>query len=83
MTAALFPNMASLASAAPALKASKAAEERAPTAELITKARRFMDGEFQRGHVRLLQDFSDDGQSCRTFCVNADTITRQETGYSK
>jgi hypothetical protein len=28
------------------LKASKAAEERAPTAELITKARRFMDVSF-------------------------------------
>jgi hypothetical protein len=38
--------MASLASAAPVLKASKAAEERAPTAELITKARRFMDVSF-------------------------------------
>jgi hypothetical protein len=44
--AALLPNIASLASAAPGLKASKAAEERAPAAELITKARRFMDVSF-------------------------------------
>src|SRR5271155_2670054 len=41
--AALFPIMASLA---PALKVNKAAEERAPAAELITKARRFMDVTF-------------------------------------
>ena len=33
-------------SLAPALKAGKAAEERAPAAELITNARRFMDVTF-------------------------------------
>jgi hypothetical protein len=38
--------MASLASAVLALKASKGAEERTPAAELITKARRFMDVSF-------------------------------------
>jgi hypothetical protein len=38
--------MASLASAAPGLNASKAAEDRTPAAELITKARRFMDVSF-------------------------------------
>jgi len=38
--------MASLASAAPGVKASKAAEERTPAAEHVIKARRFMDVSF-------------------------------------
>ena len=42
----LLPIMASLASAVPALKASRAAEERTSAAELITNARRFMDVSF-------------------------------------
>jgi hypothetical protein len=41
--------MASLASATPGLKASKAVEERTPAAELITKARRLMDVSFTSG----------------------------------
>src|ERR1700722_4655867 len=64
--AALLPIMASLASA---LKASKAAAERAPAAELITKARRFMDVTFS---LDMLASFTISGPKAKYLGLKLD-----------
>jgi hypothetical protein len=49
------------------LKASKAAEERTPTAELITKARRFMDVSFSLDMFASFRIFWTTAKAAGTF----------------